>query len=364
MKIHSLNFLNFRNLHDKKIIFGENINLFYGKNAQGKTSLLEAIYFGSMGISFRTKKVVEMMKYNKSKFGTHLEFENELGANSLTVKYGINQSHQKTFLMNGKKKAHSDFFGQINIIVYVPEDIIIINGSPKNRRNFFDIEISQSDRLYFSNLKTFNKLLKIRNKFLKEKNINNAEYKIYTENFVEYAAKIMYSRMQYVKEMNCILCKLYNELFEKQQELKIVYKSIENIDKLEVQEIKNAIYKNIADNINTELKYGYSLVGPQKDDYTFLLDDKDANVSASQGEKKSIIFSLKLAELEMVKKNKREYPVVLIDDITSYFDKYRRKSVIEFLKKKRIQVIISSTDKIEEDCFSFFVDGGDILSEQ
>lgn len=364
MKILNLNFINFRNLKDHKINLSEGINVFYGKNAQGKTSILEAIYFAALGISFRTRKAAEILKYETKKFGTFMEYEDEIGKSSLSVKYIHSALGQKSFFINSKRRTQSDFFGNVNIIVYIPEDIIILNGGPKNRRSFFDLEISQYDKSYLENLKNFNKLLKIRNKFLKEKNTNNVEYKIYNQNYISYAAKIIKSRLDYVAKIGKILSELYKELFKIEDELKLFYRSLSKINKnSSLKEIEELIKENLQNVQANEERYGYTLIGPQKDDYLFSLNGKDASFSASQGEKKSIIFSLKLAELELIKANKSEYPIVLIDDITSYFDINRRKAVLDFLMKNKVQVIISSTDLLNIEANNFYVEKGEIFNE-
>ena len=349
---------NFLNLSEK-------INVFYGKNAQGKTSILEVLYFNSTGISFRTKKVSEMIKYNNNFLISHINFEDNIAKNKLSIKYEASAGSKKEFYFNKKKISQTDFYGKINIIAYIPEDVAIINGSPSYRRGFFDMEISQIDKEYLENLKKYNRILKIKNKYLKENKLNNPEYEIYEREFIKYGAKIILTRLEYTKSLSIMLNLLYRKLFNSRQELSIKYEnSFLKSSKLDLIEIEKEFKKDIDLKKEKEKRYKFSLTGPHKDDFKFILNGHEAKITASQGEKKSIIFSLKLSEIDIIRKNKKENPVIIIDDITSYFDETRRNSVLEYLNKQDIQVIISSTDKLNINSQNFYVEKGEIINEE
>ncbi|BEO97050.1 DNA replication/repair protein RecF [Fusobacterium polymorphum] len=364
MKISNITYLNFRNLENTSIDLSDKINVFYGKNAQGKTSLLEAIYYSSTGISFKTKKTSEMIKYNFDEFISSISYQDYIANNKISVRFKNITGAKKEFFFNKKRISQTDFYGKINIIAYIPEDIILINGSPKNRRDFFDIEISQIDKEYLSNLKNYDKLLKIRNKYLKENKRNSEEFAIYEKEFIKYASYIIFTRIEYVKSLSIILNLQYRKLFNIAQELNLRYEtSLDKTAKVTVEMIQESLKKEILQKKYQEDRYKFSLVGPHKDDYKFLLNGHEAKISASQGEKKSIIFSLKLSEIEIIKKNRKENPVVIIDDITSYFDEDRRKSILDFFNKRDIQVLISSTDKLNIEAKNFYVEKGIIEDE-
>ena len=150
MEILEINYINFRNLNDGNIKFFPKLNLFFGKNGQGKTSILEAIYFNGTGKSFRTSKVSEMMRYGSNKIGTYLLYKDNISTKSLTIKINNNK---KEYFYNNKKIPYDEFYGKLNIVTYIPEDIILITGSPSVRRTFFDGEIAQSNSEYFQDLK-------------------------------------------------------------------------------------------------------------------------------------------------------------------------------------------------------------------
>lgn len=361
MEILEINFINFRNLEDKNIRFSPRFNLFFGKNGQGKTSILEAIFFSVTGKSFRTSKNIDMIRYGKNKTGSFIYYRDLISEKTLSVKL---DSGKKEYKYNGKKVVAEEFYGKVNIVTFIPEDIELIVGTPNIRRNFFDAEISQTDIEYFKNLKEYNKILKIRNKYLKEKEIKNDLFPIYEKQFIDLAVKIIKKRIEYVKNISIILNLNYRKLFDGQKELELKYDSfLGELKNLSLDEIKKLLVQEIEKSRYKELKYGYSLVGPQKDDFKFLLNKREAKYFSSQGEKKSIIFALKLSEIDMVIKEKREPPVFLIDDISSYFDSIRKENILNYLRKREIQVFISSTNKLDISSKNFLIEKGDIIDE-
>lgn len=362
MEILEINYVNFRNLQDGNTKVFPKLNLFYGKNGQGKTSLLEAIYFGGTGKSFRTTKSIDVMKYGAKRTGVFLIYKDNIGEKTLTVKF--NDENKKEYSYNGKKAPYDEFYGKLNIVTYIPEDIILITGSPAVRRSFFDGEIAQANREYFQELKNFNKVLKIRNKYLKERKYKEPEFLIYQDEFIKYGARVIEKRLEYVKKISIILNLNYRKLFDNKKELSLKYNSfLGDIKNIDINHLEELFRQKIKDEFFKEIRYGYSNVGPQKDDFLFLLDEKEAKSFSSQGEKKSIIFSLKLSEIDMILKEKRENPVFLIDDVSSYFDSIRKENILDYLKKRDIQVIITSTEKMEIGAKIFFVKSGEIYED-
>lgn len=358
MKILEINYINFRNLIDRNLKFSPKMNLFLGKNGQGKTSIIEAVYFGATGKSFRTSKNPDMIKYGKNKVGCFIEYEDRINQKNLSVKI---DSQKKEYSFNRKKIPYDEFYGKVNVISFIPEDIELIVGSPSVRRKFFDGEISQGNEEYFKNLKEYTKLLKIRNKYLKEKNYKNEMFQIYQEEFIKYGVRIIKKRIEYIKNISIILNLNYRKLFDNKKELSLKYSSfLGEIKKIDNDYLENLFRDKIKEEFFREIKYGYSNVGPQKDDFLFLLEEKEAKSFSSQGEKKSIIFSLKLSEIDMVLKEKRESPIFLIDDVSSYFDSIRKENILDYLKKRDIQVIITSTEKMDIEAKMFSVESGEV----
>ncbi|MDD7261124.1 MAG: DNA replication and repair protein RecF [Fusobacterium mortiferum] len=359
MEILEINYINFRNLIDGSVKFFPKLNLFFGKNGQGKTSLLEAVYFNATGKSFRTSKANEMMKYGVKRTGVYIVYRDNIGKKTLTVKFNDNK---KEYYYNNKKVPYDEFYGKLNVVTYIPEDIVLITGSPSIRRTFFDGEIAQTNSEYFQDLKNYNKLLKIRNKYLKEERTKDTEYLVYEDEFIKYGAKVIEKRLEYVQKISIILNLNYRKLFDNKKELSLSYEChLGNIKKLSLKEIEKLLREKIKKNFSQEKRYGFSLCGPQKDDFLFILNGHEAKSTASQGEKKSIIFSLKLSEIDMVIREKKENPVLIIDDISSYFDSNRKESILNYLEKRNIQVLVSSTGDLGIDSNDFYVEGGEIV---
>lgn len=357
MEIKNINFINFRNLVNSRLEFDSRFNLFVGKNGQGKTSLLEAIYFAVSGKSFRTKINKEMINYREAGMGAVVNYEDKRGKKSIGVK--VNNS-TKTYIFNKRKVKYDEFIGRINAISFIPDDINLILGTPSLRRSFFDYEIAQGSEIYYKLLKDFDKVLKVRNKYIKEKKIKDPMYIIYTEQFIEYSIKISKFRGEYIKKLSVLLNLNYRKLFDNKSELKIVYKgSFENTFDLK-EKLEKELLEKIKKIENREVFRGYSLIGPQKDDYIFYLNDKDAKSYSSQGEKKSIIFSLKVAEIDMLIKEKGEYPIFIIDDISSYFDSIRKESIINYFKNREVQLFLSSTDDLGIKSKNFQISEGEV----
>ncbi len=360
MYISEINYVNFRNLIDKNLKFNRKFNLFYGKNGQGKTSILEGIYFSITGKSFRTSKNNEIIKHGLKKAGVFIAYEDIISSKSISVKLGM----KKEYSYNRKRVKYDEFHGKVNVVSFIPEDIDLIVGTPSIRRSFFDYEIAQSNHEYFLNLKDYSKLLKFRNKYLKEGLYNDSVFEIYQEQFIKVAAKIIKKRIEYIKNISILLNLNYRKLFDDKKELRLEYKtSLGNLKKSSLDEIEDAIRGDIKSKFSREKRYGYSLVGPQKDDFQFLLNEVEAKSYSSQGEKKSIIFSLKLAEIDILLKERKETPIFIIDDISSYFDSIRKSSILDYFNRREIQLFISSTSDLDIESKNFIVEKGDVYEQ-
>jgi len=362
MQILDMNMINFRNLDDSHLEFDRRFNLFLGKNGQGKTSILEAIYFTVTGKSFRTKKNKEMIKYGFHKMGAFLNYEDRIALKSISVK---SDEKKKTYSYNRKKVKYDEFLGKLNIISFIPEDIELIIGSPGIRRSFFDYEIAQADPEYYLYLKSVSKLLKFRNKYLKDRKTNDPMFEIYNLEFIKYSSLITKKRIEYVKNVSRLLSLNYRKLFDGEKELTLSYKSfLGELKSPTLEEIEGKIKKYYEKVKEREIRYGYSLIGPQRDDFIFLLDKKEAKSYSSQGEKKSIVFALKISEIDMIIKEKKEIPIFIIDDISSYFDSIRKENILKYFKKREIQLFISSTSDLEIEAKRFHICRGEIADAE
>ena len=363
MYLSQINYNNFRCLENKKIDLDRNFNLIYGKNGQGKTSLIEAVHFLATGKSFRTKKNKELIKYNWNRvtvFGKYIN-KNE---NENTIAVDVNED-KRDFYINRMKNSYIEYVGLLNIISFIPEDIELIVGNPGVRRNFFNYEISQAKKNYLKSIVDFEKILKIRNKLIKDKKTEDEIYKIYNEKFIEEGLNIILYRREFIRSLSILLNLNYRKLFDEKSELKLKYECfLGNIEKQSREELREKFEMQCRKKFEREKYLGFSLLGPQKDDFIFELNGKNAKMYSSQGEKKSIIFSLKVSEIDMLVKEKNEYPIFIMDDVASYFDEIRKKSILNYFVNKKIQCFITSTEDLGIKGKKIIVDKGKVIVDE
>ena len=362
MYLDQISFNNFRCLVDGKLKFDRYFNLIYGRNGQGKTSLIEAVYFLATGKSFRTKKVKEIRKYNLNRLIVFGKYQHkDFSENVIAI--DVNED-RRDFYIDREKNKYINYVGLLNIISFIPEDIELIVGNPGVRRSFFNYEISQAKREYLQSIVNFEKILKVRNKLIKEKKTGEEIYKIYNEKFIEEGLNIVLNRREFIKKLSILLNLNYRKLFDENSELKLKYDCfLGDVEKKTREELKGNFELMCKRKSEREKFLGYSLLGPQKDDFIFELNGKNAKAYSSQGEKKSIIFSLKISEIDILIKEKNEYPIFIMDDIASYFDEVRKKSILNYFLNKKIQCFITSTEDLGIEGKKFIVEKGEVIEK-
>ena len=332
MHIKELKIQNFRNYEEQKIKFNENINILHGDNAQGKTNILEAIYLTSFGKSFRTTNDKDLIK--KGETFTNIEVEYQKKDRNGKIK--INILDKKNIFINGIKiKKLSELLGKINIVIFTPENINIVKNGPEERRRFLNIMISQLRANYVYNLNTYMQTLKQRNNYLKKGNNNEDMLDIWDEKLAEHGEKIYLYRKEFIEKIQEKIQEIHKEITD--EEIKIQYNSdFTN---------KEELLKKLKEHRKIDLIRGYTTVGTHRDDFKILINGEEVKVFGSQGQNRTSILSLKLAELQVIYEDIGEYPILLLDDFMSELDE---KRISKFLNNiKNIQVIITCTKNIE-----------------
>ncbi len=337
MWIKKIKINNFRNYKNQEINLEKNINLFYGENAQGKTNIIEAIFLSSMGKSFRAKKDKEMISLGEENSIIEIEYEKIDRDGKIKIELG----NKKIVYVNGIKiKKLSELLGNINVVIFTPDDINILKGGPQNRRRFLDIMISQLRPNYMYNLNLYLKTLEQRNNYLRQiskENKNENMLDIWDEELAKYAINIYNYRKQFVEKIKEKIKKIHEEITNNKEEIKIEYLS-ECISKEKYLELLKQRRK-------LDIIKGYTTKGIHRDDFTIYINDKELSTYGSQGQHRTAILSLKLAELNIVKEEIGESPILLLDDFMSELDEKRRKNFLE--KIEDVQVIITCTEKID-----------------
>lgn len=336
MYLKDVEISNFRNIEKINLIFDKNVNIFIGKNAQGKTSILESIYVLAFTKSCRGLSEDEIIKKNKNFFRVKGSFK----VGNLTRKMEIYyKKDEKTTKINNKKVNRiSDYVSKLNIIMFSPDDLDIVKKAPAFRRNFINVELCQLYNEYLVALNEYNKLLKMRNDYIR-KNYSNINYNyldVITDNLVDRLLIIYKYRDDFFEEINNWVDEVFYKL-TKLKNFKIIYKK--NVD----LNNKKDLMKFYKDNYDNDIEKGSTIYGPHKDDFIFYLNDDDLKLYGSQGLQRLGILSLKFAEINLFKKVKNYYPIVLLDDIFSEIDLDKRKNILKFIKSN-IQFIITTTD--------------------
>ena len=337
MWINKIKINNFRNYKQQELELDENINIFYGENAQGKTNIIEAIFLASMGKSFRAKKDIEMINLNSEKAEIEIEYKKSDRDGRIKIELGT----KKNIFLNGiKLKKLSELLGNINIVIFTPDDINILKGGPQNRRRFLDIMISQLKPNYMYHLNLYLKTLEQRNKFLrqiKEERKDENLLDIWDEELAEHAYVIYQYRKEYIEKIKEKIRNIHGEITEQKEVIKIEYRT------------ECTSKKNFLDLLKQRRKLdiikGYTTKGIHRDDFILSINDKQIDIYGSQGQHRTAILSLKLSELNIVKDEIRENPILLLDDFMSELDEKRIKSFLS--KIENTQVIITVTEKIK-----------------
>jgi len=335
MYINKIKLENFRNYENQEIEFDKNVNIIYGDNAQGKTNILESIFICSLGKSFRTNKEKELI--NKEKDFAKIEMISSKEDRDIKINFEINE--KKFFNINGiPAKRTSDILGKNYIVLFTPEDISILKNEPSKRRRFLNIMISQLRPMYVHLLNQYNKTIEQRNIYLKQikyegKPISNLD--IWDEQIVELGTKIYEYRKEFIEKINEKIYDIHLKTTENKEEIKVKY--ISNIGKNYSESLKK--------NKNSDIQKGYTQIGTHRDDFEIYINDNPVSVYGSQGQKRTTIISLKLAESNVIYDEIGERPVILLDDFMSELDKKRIQGLFENIKEN--QVIITCTDSFK-----------------
>ncbi len=342
MVIKELKLKNFRNYSDLKIKLNPHINIIYGNNAQGKTNLLESIYVLGLTKSHLLNIDSRLVKDNEDFFKISCTVKDSKLSKKLEI---IETSDSKLLKIDNEEiKKVSDYINNsLNIIIFYPEDLEIIKGSPINRRNYLNLELSQLSDNYLKILSEYNKLLKIRNDYLKKKSkgefIYETYFQIITNYLIDKGILIYKMRKKFVDKLNENCGKIFEEI-TKIHGFKVKYVPNFISDNLDIKEdYKNKLNKNY----NKEIKLGSTLYGPHRDELEFFLGDKNLKEYGSQGQKRLAVLSMKLSEIEIFKQFKGTLPILLLDDVFSELDDIKRNNIIKYINEE-IQVIITTTE--------------------
>lgn len=377
MRVDKIEYSRYRNLRDAEVSFSPGVNVLWGMNAQGKSNILEGIYYFARGRSFRGAKDRDLVMFGESAARFSLEFHRGGSSVPITLSAAVPVTGKKKLFRNGAPlKGTAEMLGAFRAVLFCPSHLSIVNGGPAERRAFLDIAIAQNSAEYIYYLSNYRRFLAERNALLKRHahgvRVSAAEWETYAEQLSRAAAEIYAHRHAYCAALTEDVAEYFREMTDERENPCLRYTSHLDVTDSgeEIFDERGATAENLftrlTTNIERESAAGSTLWGPHKDDIHITLNGKDARVFASQGQQRSIALSMKLAEGEFSRRVSGEYPVFLLDDVFSELDENRRRFIMDKLKGR--QIIVTScepsvvpADRAEDGIAYFEIKNGEVL---
>ena len=335
MILKTLELADFRNYEKEQIVFHKKINILTGRNAQGKTNLIEAINLLSLGKSFRTRKEQELVRFEAEKAVVKGVFEKKDRLHSTEVRLYTGSSGKKEYFVNELGTSTvSDLLGGVYTIVFSPDDLKIVKGDPETRRRFLDREIILLKPLYYHKLKKYKQALKTRNAFLKNDKISIDLLDVYDIQLSETASEVMKERRKWMIALSDAAAKTGKGITNGSEELSIEYKPY--LSQIGDEYRKEDIYEVLLKGRERDLLIRSTEVGPHRDDFAVFADGLDLRIYGSQGQQRTAALSLRLAERELIKRDTGEDAILLLDDVMSELDSERQEKLLEAFGENQI----------------------------
>ncbi len=338
MRLKNLKLLNYRNCTELSLDFDYNKIIIIGKNAQGKTNILESIYFLSALKSPRTSNIKDFVKFGEKNF----KIEGELFKSDtdilLEVDYELNKT--KSVKLNGLKTTPKNYKTALNTVLFSTQDLLLLRGSPQDRRDWLDSAISQIYPTHDERLSKYNKIRIQKNNLLKEEKVNFDLLDVFNEQLVITGSNIIFTRQKFLSELKKFALNKYEGISSKEK-----FSFEYSFPHSEIEDIAEALRKEISERQSEELARHQACVGPHRDDILFSIDGNDSTKFASQGQQRTIVLALKLAEIELIQSKKGYSPVLLLDDVLAELDDVRQNYLLKSISND-IQTIITSVDTL------------------
>ncbi len=346
MRLQRLSLLNFRNYKEAKIELTDGVHVIHGENGAGKTTILEAIYYLALTKSFRTTVDKHIISNQEKMFRIQGDFITNQGQKIQSAIAYASESGKQLTVNKQKAQKFSEYIGEIPLVLLYPADLNISQGSPLQRRRFLDILLSQSSKLYLHHLMQYNRSLRQRNQLLQQENCDPQLLASWEENLISHGTEIIAKRSETVEHLSQLAKQLYQDLSSKTDKIKIIYQS--NVAKRSsennLESLEAAYRQQFEQKRAREIAYGTTLIGPHRDDLLFLINGHPMKAYASQGEHKTFVIALKLAEFTYLQQQRSQSPILLFDDIFGELDANRIQQMLQQLSDIG-QVFITTTSR-------------------
>ncbi len=361
MYIKRLQMLNYRNYIALDISFSKNVNVFIGDNAQGKTNILESIYYCAFAKSHRTSKDKELINWN----GENTFISLSVSKKRIDKRIDINilKDGKKAIKINKiKVNKIGELFGSFNVVMFSPEDLKIIKDSPGVRRRFIDMELCQLNSRYYYNLVQYNKILNERNIVLKNMKIDKDILDVYDSQLIDYGYNIITDRINYMDKLNYYGKNIHEDITSGKEQIEFKYVSTIK----DLKNIKEDFYKILKQNRIKDIDRGVTSVGPHRDDFLVLINNVDTKIYGSQGQQRTAVLTIKFSSLKIIKELTGENPVLLLDDVLSELDFSRKKYILSTIGGLQTIITCTGIDDLTEyldgNSKIFKVKNGEILN--
>jgi DNA replication and repair protein RecF len=345
MKLQQLKLRNFRNYGDTTVQFSPAINVLLGANAQGKTNLLEAIYVLALTKSHRTNNNRELINWQHDNAQIYGEVVKQFGTSKLEIDLGKKGKRAK---VNHLEQARlSSYVGALNVILFAPEDLALVKGSPSERRHFMDVEFGQMSSAYLYKMNQYRKVLKQRNNYLKKLQLQQADDELYldvlSDQLAAYGAEIIAQRLSLIEKLQTWATAVHGKISQGRETLKLRYLcAVKPAQRADMAMIHTALKSLLAQNHPKEIRQGNTLYGPHRDDLQFIVNNMDVATFGSQGQQRTAALAVKLAEIDLMKEETNEYPILLLDDVLSELDDNRQTHLLKAIQNK-VQTFLTTT---------------------
>lgn len=340
MFVTELKLNNYRNYGEEKVKFSQNTNLLVGKNAQGKTNLLETIFYSAIGKSPRANKDNDLINWQKERASFCEVVQKKEGTKTIEVSFS--RTSKKSIKVNGINLLKiGDLLGTVDVVFFSPDELKLVKNAPEDRRKFMDTDISQMNKNYFYNLIKYNKIIDERNKLLKtnkNENLLAQTLPIWDSQLADYGSKLIVERIKFLEHLKKYVCDTHSFLTNGKEKLSVEYSGIVGNSQ---EEIKAKLLENLQQASEKDKRLGFTTVGPHRDDIKLVVNNIDVRNFGSQGQQRTVALSMKISELEIFKDECGEYPILLLDDVLSELDQDRQQRLL--WKIKNVQTIITAT---------------------
>ncbi|PYZ96264.1 DNA replication/repair protein RecF [Alteribacter lacisalsi] len=346
MHINELALKNYRNYPEATLTFENEVNVIIGENAQGKTNLMEAIYVLALAKSHRTPRDKELIRWDQDFARIQGKLTKRTGPLQMEVVFS--EKGKKVKLNHLEKKRLSDYIGTCNIVMFAPEDLNLVKGSPQVRRRFLDMELGQINNVYLYHLARFHKILKQRNQLLKNLQKSRKDYDetmldVMTDQLIDSAVEVVSKRFSFLSRLQVWAEDIHKEISRGLERLEIRYIPSCNVsEQMDLSTMKDRMKEAFSRTGDREIYRGTTLIGPHRDDLRFDVNGRDIQTYGSQGQQRTTALSLKLAEIELIYEKVGEYPILLLDDVLSELDDFRQSHLLSAIQGK-VQTFVTTT---------------------